>query len=328
MFRIGFEFNMGAAFKAGESALPPGASAELLEVLTECWVRNAAIPYANLNAALRLHPITVRYVSFEQDTSFEVAFNSDLLANLFEIYPASGWGALEKIEAAVGPLPIRFRQTKEFFGLTKTVVAVMVAHALVAVEQKAATYALRKWTNARERLVEYQKAFKRGQGIVTGGVKFTLIDRTLGRELFSLCQEYAREAKEALRLQRKMDERNLKDSRVARAANMPKTRKSAGSELRFQVFAAPQREHLNKMAEILRAVAARVPAAVFVIDDLPTSVLDSRGPNQTNIAAQELENNIYGGRDAVSHRPRQQHQPAGGHLLSTDREGQGGRAAP
>jgi hypothetical protein len=272
----------GEELKGSDSPPTPNPNAELFDALTNWWVRYAAEPYIRLNSSEKLYPITIPWIFLETETSFEVAFDLSLLENLLEIYTAYGWGALEKIERTLKPLPELKKNTRKFFDITLKVVAVMVAQELVELEQQMLTYARKKWTTARKQLLEYLDAFK----IVTINLEHYIIaDRKLANEVLGLCRDYGIVAREVSNLQEKIAERNRKTP--------PKSRiRGSGADLWFEVYAAPHREGLNKMADYLKSIKKKFPAAVLVLSALPDSVISADTSYDKSVAASELENEI------------------------------------
>ena len=57
----------------GNPPPPPDSATELLDALTEWWVRNIADPYTYLKASEKLDPIAIQWNFIGEKTSFEVA---------------------------------------------------------------------------------------------------------------------------------------------------------------------------------------------------------------------------------------------------------------
>ena len=286
MFTVEIELELEDApnVEGGDPRPPPAPGTDLLVALTDWWAHAVAEPYEKLSSDHKLAPLTIDWSFLEERVSFEVRFDLNLLADVFEAYVAFGWDAVEKITRTLEPLPRAKAPTKEFFRITSNVLAVMVAHGLVQVEAQAITYAQKKWKSSRRVLMDYLGEFK---VVKTRVEHYSLKDRELAAELFELFREYAVEARKAQRLQREIETRNRKDP--------PKTRvEGSGAALWFEVFAVPHREALNKMAELLKRIAAKFQAAVLVLDDeLPDIVLSPSSEYQRVLASMEVETRLY-----------------------------------
>jgi hypothetical protein len=114
----------------------------------------------------------------------------------------------------------------------------------------------------------------------------SLKDKNMSKELFQLCRNYAVEANKARSLQGDINERNRK--------NPPKSRSDRPGEwVWFEVYAAPQRDALNKMDEYLKQIAAKFPPAILVLGELPDLILGAKSSNQKIIAQHEFESRIF-----------------------------------
>jgi hypothetical protein len=281
---IELELEDAPSIESDDPPSPPNPGTDLLVALTDWWAHTVAEPYTNLSSDHKLAPLTIDWSFLEERVSFEVRFDLNLLADVFEAYVAFGWDAVEKIARKLQPLPHAKAPTKEFFRITCNVVAVMVAHGLVQVEAQAIIYAQKKWESSRSVLIDYLSQFK----VVKHRVEHhSLKDRKLAAELFDLFREYSVEARKAQRLQREIETRNRKDPPATRV-------QGSGAALWFEVFAVPHREALNKMAGLLKRIAAKFPAAVLVLDDeLPDIVLNPSSDDQRVLASMEVETRLY-----------------------------------
>jgi hypothetical protein len=284
--RIQVEFENVKGFEQGDSRLSQDPHTTHFEALAEWWVRTVADPYMSLRPAQRLASITLSWIFLKNPISFEVAFDYNLLESLLEIYAAYGWNALEQIERRLERLPnSSVGKTKEFFRVTKNVVAVMVAQGLIDLEQQVIAYAQKKWAAARQTILDYLKAFK----ILEIGTKhYEIADPKVRRRLIQLCRKYALEARKASRTQEKISERY----RMNLASPKEWRRKGSALDLWFEIYAAPQREILTNMVDITKHIAEIFPAALLVLDALPDSVLKADTFYHEELALNELEDLI------------------------------------
>ncbi len=265
---------------AASQAQAPGDSATgLYQSLAVWWSRNIAQPYLALPAAQRARPATIEWPFLDRVVTLNTTFDLDLLSQSLEIYARCGWGALEAIATALGGRQGVSGETRDFFRLTQNVVAAMIANALVEVEQQCLLYAQAEWAADRKRLLSYLGEFKstKDRGGSVGFKDARVID-----PLFEQCQKYKAAYDEALALGRKMEDRNAKTPAKARPSG-------SGFEKLFELYAAPQRVVLARMAGIMKDIAKTFAPAVLVLHDLPASLLTVRGSNQPNLAKSDLE---------------------------------------
>jgi hypothetical protein len=262
-----------------QTPTPSDPASDLFRSLALWWSRNVAQPYLALPAARRGRPATIEWPFLGRIITLNTTFDLDLLAQSLEIYARCGWNALEAIASALEGRQGVSGETRDFFRLTQNVVAVMIARALVEIEQQCLLYARAEWAADRRQLLSYLREFKSTKG-AGGSVGFK--DARVIDPLFEQCKKYKAAYDEAMALGRKMEDRIAKTPAKARPSG-------SAFEKWFELYAAPQREVLARMAGIMKDIAKTFAPAVLVLHELPASLLTVRGPNQPNVAKSDME---------------------------------------
>jgi hypothetical protein len=167
--------------------------------------------------------------------------------------------------------------------VTRNVVGVLVAQGLNDLEAQLVEYAGAEWAAAIVKLEQYAAAFR---DVGFGVENYRLVDKQLAADVLALSRAYGREAAKARRLGAEVERRRRKSP--------PGTReRGSGWEMWFEVYATPQREAMERMVGLVEQLAARFPAAMLVLDDLPDAVLEESGAYRQLLASVELEHRIH-----------------------------------
>lgn len=266
-------------------ALPGPVSPQnaLLTSMTQWWTTNALQPYLALSGVAKLPPLTLQRRFLGRQVSFTLRFDANLLSDLFETYATYGWSALDQIEELLSELPRAYKADRGLFRAARAVVAVMVEHALVQLEDQAVAYARARWSESRKRIQQWLDKFTVHRLALEHP---TLTDRDTADQLLAACRRYALIRAEVLALQTKIDERN-------RIVAPSRRRPGSGAALWFEIYAKPQRELLSKLTAELTAINALFPPAVLVLDTLPEDILDDSSPLRRAKGATALAKHLY-----------------------------------
>ena len=183
----------------------------------------------------------------------------------------------------VAKLPQSFLPNLALVRAARRVIALMVASSLVELENHAVNFARHSWQDSKEKLNGWARAFT---VTIVNREQPRLSDRGLADNLLAACRRYGSLRARILKLQEDIDTRNRK---------RPPSRRPAGSgyALWFEVYAKPQRDLLHEMANELAHITALFPAAILILDDLPSEIYDDASVVRVAIASTELEERIY-----------------------------------
>ena len=280
MHKVVFELDLkGRKPVAIEHALDATPPPNLLfDALATWWAQRVAQPYLKLTSARQVRPITVPWPFLGKTATLTTTFDLNLLGQSLQIYARCGWSALEDLARRLNDNDNVSGETRDFFRITTNVVAVMVAAALVEVEQRCLLYAQGEWAAASKKLHSYLKDFvsTKDRGGSLGFKDPRVVDR-----LFGQCRDFKVVSDKALALGRKREDRNTRTPANERPSG-------SGNEKWFELFAGPERGLLKKMAGILKDVAGTYPPAVLVLHELPDSLTSGQTPNQVNVAKSDL----------------------------------------
>lgn len=264
---------------AGAEPLERGA--ELMTALTRWWADRVLAVFTQLPARDRLDSIEVTLPLLETPNTFVVRFNENLLSDLLQAYSTHGWSAFDVVDGRIRECGDEGLLTLRFVHLTRNVLAVLVASALQRVEQAASAFAKTRWASSRDMLESWRSEFFRPPS----SASYVLFERTeVAPKLVELFRKFTSLREQVDYLQEKINERNKK---------APPKERGVGAELWFEIYAAPQRELLPKMVELLEQIRLIFPAAVLVLDH-KVEESDTRDAIRRNVAALDLARAIYG----------------------------------
>lgn len=201
----------------------------------------------------------------DEPNSLTFIFDQGFLLQALEAYAVHGWSALEALAEKVAQ--VQAPETRAFVGATSWVVSVCIGRELVRIENELGDLARSEWRVARDRLGGFLAEF---EPIGKGSYKYRnqFRDRSKGKQVFSLCADYARELRAFERYRGSLDDRNAKDQ-YDPAATLERT---PAQQTWAELYARPQREVMKRMSVIIQRLAVVFPAAVLVLAELPADI--------------------------------------------------------
>jgi hypothetical protein len=203
--------------------------------------------------------LTVIVVSDGEDVKLGLRLGSDLLEDLLSTYALWGW---EAVVAAGSTDDSKDDRVRNFVQATQLAAYHMVREGLLDVQRIAHEYAAARWKAARENLEKHLTGLIQVSRLRESTWRFSDSKPGIGAGLVAMCKEYVELEREAERL----------GKRVAGRRKGAYREPGSGADLWFEVYAAPQRETLAKMAAKLLDIHKVFPAAVLVLGDLPSGI--------------------------------------------------------
>ncbi|GHG79043.1 hypothetical protein [Streptomyces griseocarneus] len=238
-------------------------SGNRIDELAQWWATHVLDPFLARKDILRTDYVTGHTTLFDDRVDFVVRIGPETLEDVLSAYASFGWSALERLESDLAELPRALEPVRDFYRRTRDVAAAMVAVGLMRIERLAAAYAGREWKESLRQMEGYLKAAFNTVEINTVLPSFR--DKKQGDRLLSLCHQYALASDEAVRLGKKVAKRNWVVPPAER-------KKGSGQDLWYELYAAPQREQLEKMTGFFTKILQDFPPTALILDDLPEKI--------------------------------------------------------